>query len=88
MKSNNAEKEILQQIRRLKASLPSALRIAEIKPDLDALHEKRKLIKEDLDIVKEEIESKEGELDLIRKEITASMELKDELKADVQKFED
>lgn len=72
----------------LKASLPSALRIAEIKPIVDKLHDKRKLIKEDLDIVKEDIEGKEQELETLRKEIHESIEHRDEIKADVQKYED
>lgn len=39
LKSANDEKNILMEIKKLKASLPSAMKVAELKPKIDKLYD-------------------------------------------------
>lgn len=76
MKNPQDEKKLIADLKLLKASLPSAEKLGEIKPKADALFEKRKALREEINALKEDIEGKEGEIEGVRKELEEAKEVK------------
>ena len=77
----------MADIKFLKLSLPSAEQVLKIKPQLDALYEKKKMYSEELTVLKEEIEGKEKEIEGVRKEIEEAKEQRQDIKQQLDKFE-
>jgi hypothetical protein len=46
LKNANEEKKLMTELKSLKASIPSAQKLIELKPEIDALYTKRKEISE------------------------------------------
>lgn len=74
LKSANDERAILNEIKKLKASLPSALKVQELKPKIDKLYEQKKETRDQLNALRDEIEIKEKEIESVRKEIEEAKE--------------
>ena len=88
LKNPQEEKKILADIKFLKASLPSAEKLLELKPQIDALYDKRKGLKEEIGVLKEDIEGKEKEIEGVRKEIEDAKELRQDVKQQLDKYEE
>lgn len=56
----------MQDIKYLKASLPAAEKLAELKPDADALYDKKKVIRDEMNKIKDEVDSRSAEIDKLR----------------------
>lgn len=71
---------MLADIKRLKDSIPSAARVLELKPLIDALYDQRKQINEKMNVVRKDIETKEAEIEKVRKELEEAKEHRDDIK--------
>lgn len=87
MKSPQEEKKFLADIKKMKESLPSAERLVELKPLIDALYDKKKLINEKLNTLKPGIETKEAEIESVRKELDEAKDKREDIKQQLDKFD-
>jgi uncharacterized coiled-coil DUF342 family protein len=87
MKSPQEEKKFLADIKKMKESLPSAERLVELKPLIDALYDKKKLINEKLNTLKPDIEMKEAEIESVRKELDEAKDKREDIKQQLDKFD-
>jgi len=65
---------LLAEMKQLKGSLPSAIKVIELKPKIDALYAQKKEMKEEMNVIRAEIEVKEKEIESVRKEIEDAKE--------------
>lgn len=65
---------MLLEIKTLKSCLPSAIRLLEIKPKIDALYDSKKALREQINEFRDDIEGKEKEIESVRKEMEEAKE--------------
>ena len=82
------EKKMLADIKKMKDSIPSANRLLELKPLIDALYDQRKAVNVKLDVVKVEIEKNDSEIEKVKKELEEAKDHRDDIKLQLDKFED
>ena len=56
----------MADMKHLKASLPSAEKLAELKPGADALYDRKKVIRDEMSKIKEEVDMRSSEIDKLR----------------------
>ena len=88
LKNPSDEKKLLAEIAKLKASIPQAERLAEIKPVLDSLYDQRKAVNEKVSAIKDKIEAQETEVEAIRKELEEAKGLRDDVKQQIEKIDE
>lgn len=78
----------MQEIKQLKASLPHAEKLAQLKPEADSLYEAKKAIREKLNGLTENIEGKDKEIEAIKKEMDEAKEKRADIKDQLDKYEE
>lgn len=78
----------MQDMKTLKASLPAAERLLQLKPEIDALYAKRKEISDVLNGLQADIDAKDLEIDQVKKDMEEAKEKRADIKEQVEKFEE
>lgn len=78
--SKELEKKILSDIQYYKKAIPMVEKLLSIKPEIDKLYDKKKVLREELNLIKEDITSKETEIEGVRQEFETAKEQRADLK--------
>jgi chromosome segregation ATPase len=76
------------EIKNLKASIPFAEKLLQLKPEIDNLYGKRKEISDILNGFQADIDVKDQEIDAIKKEMEEARDKRADIKEQVDKFEE
>lgn len=88
LKNPQEEKKLIQDMKVLKATLPSAEELLRIKPEIDSLYEQKKEIKAKLDNFTEQIDALDEEINKIKKEMEEAKEHRQDIKQMLDKYEE
>ena len=88
LKSPAEEKKILQEIKTLKATLPSAEQLTKITPEIDRLYTEKKVLREKLNGFQAIIDEKDAEINTVKKEMEEAKEQRLDIKSQLDKYEE
>jgi uncharacterized coiled-coil DUF342 family protein len=82
------EKKMLAEIKKLKESIPNAIRLIELKPKIDEAYDQKTLVNNELNKVRTQASAVHEEIEKINKEFEDVRDHREDIKSQLDKFEE